>query len=376
MYPASTTSCTPCSCSQAAIAASRACRSANPSSAKTPRRRSRPGAPAPAPSHPACRRRRARISISPRPCTRSISAWRFVPGAGHPAADRCVRRAASGNGRPSSAAFPPRAAHRPVRAPDRAQVRERRHTVQAVIAVLDQRPSSARRGGSRPRECRRPAAPRRPPEGSRGRLACCGRRRAQAPLAGGSHRAPEVALSRHRSGAGGPAPDRRRRSTLTSGCAADARSPKCDSSARRRHSGPRRRPTRPVLAPARALGRLSGRDACGGRAAIEAAVIRPTARSGGDGAGRSTPARVRWPSTARTPSSSPPPRSPRSPASSDREVVLAVDGRAAICARPVQTPRRQPPRWMKNTCSPLSRGSANSRRTRGRPSRPARPASW
>ena len=66
------------------------------------------------------------------------------------------------------------------------------------------------------------------------------------------------------------------------------------------------RPDRAVLAPAHAR-RVAGRRAAGvQRGAVHAPTIRPTARSGGDGAGLTIPARARWPTIERAWSASPP----------------------------------------------------------------------
>ena len=92
-------------------------------------------------------------------------------------------------------------------------------------------------------------------------------------------------------------------------------------------------------------------------------TTRPTTRSGADGAGWTTPARARWPTTARTASSSP------SDASSLRcRLYRGGDPSAERTTLRATAFSRSSPtaeRSMKKTCRPLSRPVANSSAARG-----------
>ena len=94
--------------------------------------------------------------------------------------------------------------------------------------------------------------------------------------------------------------------------------------------------------------------------------------SGEDGDGLTTPTRVRWPTIARTASSSQPAIRASAAAGTRNCAGPPVSSRPTAFSAGSSTVERS----MKNTCSPLSREDANSMHRAGRPSRPARPASW
>ena len=234
-------------------------------------------------------------------------------------------------------------------------------------------PSSARRAAPRRRACARPRAARpRRRRGSRRRAP-----RATRP-AGAGRAAPGGRRGRGRATAAARAAarDRRRRSTGPRPAARDG-SPKwrrMPSAAALRALDPR--PHGAVLAPAR-LRPLAGGGAAGGeRAPVPGARRRgPVTRSGGEGDGWITPARARWPTIARTASSSAPPataRSSCSPTAKRPSTARPSSRLATVAIAPSSTVERS----MKKTCRPLSRLEANSRQRAGLPSRPARPASW